>query len=184
MPARLRPTLLAEAVWQVDLEALWQRGIRGIILDLDNTLAPWRRDEVVPEARAWIAAAQGRGFRLCLVSNASSRRRLRRVAGALGILQAGIGSKPFPAAFRRAMAAMGTDPGSTCAIGDQVLTDVLGANWLGLTTVLVSPVSPREPPHTRFIRLLERPLRRRWRSQAAQEGTHNAPADTSRAPRA
>lgn len=184
MRARLRPTLLADAVWKVDLEDLWDRGIRGIILDLDNTIAPWRRDDVVPEARVWIEAAQRRGFKLCLVSNASSRRRVARVAGELGIAQAGIAAKPFPGAFRRAMAAMGTTPAATCAIGDQVLTDMLGANWLGITTVLVDPVSPREPPHTRLVRLLERPLRRRWGRQAGHEAVQGARGDRRRIPRA
>jgi len=173
--ARLRPALLAEAVWKVDLQALWARGIRGIILDLDNTIAHWRGDEAVPEARVWIEAAQGRGFRLCLVSNASSARRLRRVAEDLEIGQVGIAAKPFPAAFRRAMAVMGTTPAATCAIGDQVFTDMLGANWLGLTTILVEPISPRESPHTRLVRLLERPLRRRWCSWMARESRPEGP---------
>ena len=174
MGLRLRPTLLADAVWKVDLEGLWERGIRGIILDLDNTIAPWRRDEVFPEARAWIEAARSRGFRLCLVSNASSGRRVARVAEALGVAEVGIATKPFPGAFRRAMAAMGTTPESTCAIGDQVFTDMLGANWLGITTILVPPASPRESPHTRLVRLIEAPLRRRW-SQLVATASAEAP---------
>jgi HAD superfamily phosphatase (TIGR01668 family) len=84
------------------------------------------------------------------------------MARELGLLVVKLAGKPFPMAFRRAMAAMGTDPASTCAIGDQVFTDMLGANWLGIRTVLVDPLCDRESPHTRLIRLIERPLRRRW----------------------
>jgi len=63
---------------------------------------------------------------------------------------------------------MGTDPASTCAIGDQVFTDMLGANLLGIKTILVTPLSPHESPHTRLIRLIERPLRRRWAQSRPQ----------------
>jgi HAD superfamily phosphatase (TIGR01668 family) len=99
---------------------------------------------------------------LCLVSNAVRGRRVMQVAHEMGLSAVKLAGKPFPMAFRRAMAVMGTDADSTCAVGDQVFTDMLGANWLGIKTVLVAPLSARESPHTRLIRLVERPLRRRW----------------------
>jgi HAD superfamily phosphatase (TIGR01668 family) len=165
----LRPTLLVPAIWEIDLEALQERGVRGLILDLDNTLVEWNEEWVSPPARAWLEAARARGMALCLVSNAMRGKRVTRMAGELGLSAVKMAGKPFPVAFRRAMAEMGTDAGSTCAIGDQVFTDMLGANWLGLKTVLVEPLSPRESPHTRVIRLVERPLRRRWARLQAQE---------------
>jgi HAD superfamily phosphatase (TIGR01668 family) len=163
----LRPTLLSETVWDIDLDTLWQRGIRGLILDLDNTIVDWNDTWVRPEVRDWIANARRRGLRMCVASNALKGRRVARVAEALGLSAVVRAGKPFPRAFRRAMTALGTDVSSTCAIGDQVLTDMLGAHWLGLTSVLVRPLSPRESPHTRLIRLLERPLRRRWAAAQA-----------------
>jgi HAD superfamily phosphatase (TIGR01668 family) len=158
----LRPTCLAQAVWHIDPGPLWGQGVRGLILDLDNTLVDWNETWVRPEVRAWLEKARGRGMALCLVSNAVRGRRVVRMAREMGLLVVKLAGKPFPMAFRRAMTAMGTDPASTCAIGDQVFTDMLGANWLGIRTVLVEPLCDRESPHTRLIRLIERPLRRRW----------------------
>ena len=167
----LRPALLAEAVWDIDLDSLWALGTRGLILDLDNTLVDWNDTSVRPEVRAWLEAARRKGMRLCVASNAVRGKRVTRVARALGLLAVTRAGKPFPIAFRRAMAELATDASSTCAIGDQVFTDMLGANWLGLKTVLVRPLSRRESPHTRLIRLVERPLRRRWgREQTTAAG--------------
>jgi len=158
----LRPTLVADAVWEIDLDALWERGVRGLILDLDNTLVEWNGSRVRPEVRRWLEAARRKGMRLAMASNAIRGRRVVDLAKDLEVPVVKQAGKPFPVAFRRAMAAMGTDAGTTCAVGDQVFTDMLGANWLGLTTVLVKPLSKHESPHTRLIRLVERPLRRRW----------------------
>ena len=162
MRALLRPTLLAPAVWSIDIEDLWRRGIRGVVLDLDNTISRWNEFQVLPPAREWIAQAQRRGMRLCIASNALRGGRVASVAEELGIACVPQAGKPLPRAYRRAMSVMNTDPASTCVVGDQVFTDIVGANWLGIATVLVEPVSSRESPHTRLIRLIERPLRRFW----------------------
>jgi HAD superfamily phosphatase (TIGR01668 family) len=162
MRSLLRPALMARYVWEIDLDSLYERGVRGLILDLDNTLVEWNRAEIRPEVRAWVEAARRRGMRLCLVSNAFRGRRVRAVAEALEIQVVVQAMKPFPRAFRKALAMLGTEAGRTCAIGDQVFTDMLGANWLGLVTALLAPLAARESPHTRAIRLLERPLRRKW----------------------
>ncbi len=158
----LEPTLLAKAVWEIDLDDLRSRGVKGIILDLDNTIAYWNEREVLPQAREWIARARERGLALYLVSNAFRGSRVRAVAGELGIGCVRRAGKPFGAGYRRAMKEMKISPAETCVIGDQVFTDILGGNRLGLTTILVEPLAARESPHTRLIRLIERPLRRRW----------------------
>ena len=158
----LRPTRLAEAVWKISLDWLSSRGIRGLILDLDNTLVDWNDTRVRPEVRAWLEEARGKGFALCVASNALGGGRVGRVARELGLEVVVHAGKPFPVAFRRAMASLGTTANTTCAIGDQLFTDMLGANWLGIATVLVEPLSSRESPHTRLIRVIERPMRRRW----------------------
>jgi HAD superfamily phosphatase (TIGR01668 family) len=107
-------------------------------------------------------------MRTSLVSNAVRGRRVKTLAQELGLAPVVLACKPLPRAFRRAMSVMGTDIPSTCAIGDQVFTDMLGANWLGMKTVLVQPLSRRESPHTRLIRLIERPMRRRWAESGAE----------------
>jgi len=164
---------MVDNLWDLDLDRLSEEGIRGIILDLDNTLVDWNAVYVRPEVHRWLAAAREKGMKLCLVSNSVRGGRVRRMGEELKLAVVTRACKPFPIAFRRAMETMGTRPDSTCAVGDQVFTDMLGANRLGLTTVLVTPLSRRESPHTRLIRLLEAPLRRRW----ARRGRGETPSE-------
>ncbi len=161
----LRPVVMAGQIWEIDLKALWERGVRGLILDLDNTVVNWNAEELRPQVRSWVEEAKRRGMRVCLVSNAFFGKRVKRVARELGIACVVRAGKPFPRAFQRGLALLETEAAETCAIGDQVFTDMLGANWLGLTTALVSPLDRRESPHTRLLRWVERPLRRRWKAE-------------------
>lgn len=171
----LAPSIVADAIWEIDLASLRAAGVRGLILDLDNTLVEWNRNEIRPEVRQWLGAARGLGMRVSLVSNAIRAGRVSRIGAELDLLVVTWALKPLPWGFRRAMAAMGTRPASTCAIGDQVFTDMLGANLAGIRTVLLAPLSRRESPHTRLIRLIERPLRRRWRRRRPAAGKASAP---------
>lgn len=156
----LRPRLYLVSIFDLDLEALGTLGIRGIILDLDNTLLPYGSQAVTEEVRQWLRQVQEAGFAVSLVTNTWSRRR-RTLAQTLGIPVAPGWVKPAASMFRRAMAMMGTAPRQTAMIGDQLLTDILGGNRLGLYTILVTPIGGREFPGTRFItRAIERFLLR------------------------
>lgn len=159
------PEAEAESVGAIRAEDLEARGIRGIVLDLDNTLAPWNGSELDPEAAGWVRAMAERGFRFCIASNTRRPRRLRRLAEQLGVLHVERCGKPGPRGFRDAMAAMGTQPEETTVVGDQIFTDVLGGNRLGLHTILVRRLTRKEFPGTYLSRLCEWVVRGflRWR---------------------
>ncbi len=125
----------------IDLERLVQRGIRALILDLDNTLVKWHEAEIPPEVDRWVGEAKAKGFKLCIASNA-----FPYVSGAL---------KPRRTPFRKAMMRMDADSGETAVVGDQIFTDVLGGKRLGLYTILTRPLSRKEFPTTRILRGLE-----------------------------
>ena len=92
-----RPDVIAPAVTEIDLPALWARGIRALLLDLDNTLVCWRSKDVRAEIGAWVQQAREQGFRLCIVSNAAHIERVESVARQLGIP-----TPCAPSALRRA----------------------------------------------------------------------------------
>jgi HAD superfamily phosphatase (TIGR01668 family) len=151
------PALRARGVLEVTPEFLEGRGIRALILDLDNTLVAWHGQEVAPEIAAWVRQLQAAGVALCIVSNTHRPRRLSELATLLGVQWVPSGGKPRRRGFRRAMAAMGVTEGQTAVIGDQVLTDIWGGNRCGLLTILVEPLSPVEFWGTRVIsRRIER----------------------------
>ncbi len=151
----LRPASQVQSVYAIDLRLLEARGIRGMILDLDNTIVPWGTWSATPELAAWIAAARDAGFRLCIVSN-NAGPRVRHLAAALGLPAVAAALKPGRAALLRALRLLGTTPATTALVGDQLFTDILGGNRLGLHTILVRPQSGREFPLTRLVRLAER----------------------------
>jgi HAD superfamily phosphatase (TIGR01668 family) len=151
----LRPASQVESIYEIDLGALDARGICGLILDLDNTIVPWGAWCAAPELAPWIAAARELGFGLCIVSN-NSGARVRHLADALGLPAVTSALKPRRRALRRALRLLGTTPETTALIGDQVFTDILGGNRLGLHTILVRPQGSREFPATRLARLAER----------------------------
>jgi len=154
----LRPKLSVDAIWNIDFHCLRHKGIRGLILDLDNTLVDWNRWEIRPEVASWMRAAGEKGLVFCVASNTREPERLRAVAeqlGALWLLRAG---KPLPRAYSRAMRLMGTAASETAVVGDQIFTDVLGGNLMGLMTIAVRPLSGRDFLGTKLARLGERLL--------------------------
>lgn len=151
----LWPDLRAPSLSEVPIPALLARGVRGVILDLDNTLARYRGDRPEPAAARWVSAARESGLSIYLVSNAMPAR-VAAFARGLGVSGSGFSRKPFRRAFRRALRSLGMEPREVAVIGDQVFTDVLGGNLLGATTVLVSPLDKDEALHTQVIRWVER----------------------------
>lgn len=151
----LTPDWMVPSIYQVDLDALRSRGVRGLIVDLDNTLAP--RDQALPDESLlhWIDRAKQRGFRLCILSN-NLETRVQSFARACGIPAVHAATKPRRRAFARALAVVGLRPSEVAVIGDQLFTDVLGGNRLGMMTVLVVPLGGPEFVGTRLVRLLER----------------------------
>ncbi len=151
----LRPDLYYSSVQSIDLADLWGRGVRHLLVDLDNTLLPRDTNVVSDEARSWVYRVVQEGFSVCLVSN-NWHERVSRVARELGLSLVPRALKPLPFAFRRGMRLLGAKPRSTAVVGDQVFTDILGGNLCGLTTVLVVPLSESDLPHTLFLRFIER----------------------------
>ncbi|MBV8368698.1 MAG: YqeG family HAD IIIA-type phosphatase [Candidatus Eremiobacteraeota bacterium] len=157
---RFRADHHADALPDVKLDELALAGIRGIVVDLDNTVCAYRRPELAPGVAEWVAAARARDFALVLVSNNFSER-VGAIGAQLGIPVVPNALKPLPFAFLRALKLLGTPRAATVVIGDQLFTDVLGAKLLGLRTILTKPLVERDFPLTRVLRFLERTLARR-----------------------
>jgi len=166
----LTPDFFVPSIYDVDLDALRRRGIRGLIIDLDNTLAT--RDEDVPtdRLRRWLATARANGFRICIVSN-NLERRVQGFARACGVPAVHAATKPRRRAFLRALDLIGVAPAEAAVIGDQLFTDVFGGKRLGMIAVLVVPLPGREFIGTRFVRIVERwVLRKVLRLEPRQGG--------------
>lgn len=151
----LRPKLFVRSITDVTPDILDSFHIKGIIIDLDNTLTPWQSEFLAPDNIRWLETIKGHGFRVCLVSN-NKGERINKIASILDIPFVAKASKPRRRAFLKGMEVIGTKPQETAVIGDQVFTDVLGGNRLGLYTILVVPLSSYEFVGTRLMRIPER----------------------------
>jgi HAD superfamily phosphatase (TIGR01668 family) len=152
---RLRPDAAAPTLAQVDRAALWSRGVRGIVLDLDNTCCAYHQPELAPGVAEWVRAARAEGFAMVLLSY-NFAELVAAVAAQLDVPAVPNALKPLPFGFLRAVRMLGTPRRATVVIGDQLFTDVLGAKLLGYHTVLTEPLVPVDFPLTRVLRLLER----------------------------
>lgn len=163
----LTPDLIVRHVRDVPPERLQAGGIRAVVTDLDNTLVPWRSEDVEAEVIAWLTSLRDAGMKVCIASNTRHLRRLERLGERLGILHVPFNAaKPGVRGIQRALSLLGSPPGETAMVGDQLFTDIVAGNRAGLYTVLVNPLSRREFVGTRLIsrsaeRLILRGDRRR-----------------------
>ena len=165
MIEKLFPGMTVDKIQDIDLDDLRKRNIRGLILDIDNTLVPNHVAEADDNAVAWIERVKNSGFRVCIVSNAS-RKRVVKFNERLKIYAIHRAVKPGVKALRKAMRLMETDEKSTALIGDQIFTDVLGGNRLGMLTILVTPLHSREAAFIRFKRRLEKRILAKYRKRS------------------
>ena len=154
----LIPRWMPESLFEVTAERLAALEIRGVILDMDNTLTEWHSGQITAEVLGWIKGLHDQGFRTCVLSNTHREDRLKALCEQLGVDYL-LGSKPRRRGFRAAMLKLGTVAEQTAVIGDQIFTDVLGGNRTGLYTILVPPLSKSEFVGTKWIsRRLEKIL--------------------------
>ncbi len=164
----LRPDLHVASVTDISVDWLRQRGVVGVLVDADDTLVAGDDRGIEPEARAWVAGLRASGLHVGILSNGTTRR-VADLGLLLEVPSIALAGKPFGIAFRRALRMLGTTAATTAMVGDQLFTDVLGARWAGLTSILVSPLTPGRHAHTRVARRLER-----W---VLAGGNHGRPLD-------
>lgn len=153
----LGPDRFAPRLHNVSLDELYARGIRGLILDLDNTMVAYRQSEVVADHLAWVEEAHERGFKMVMLSN-NFTERVTNVAAQLRIQCIPNALKPLPTGFIRAKRVLGLKRRQIAVVGDQLFTDILGAKLLGLYTILTEPIEAHDFAITRLFRFFERLL--------------------------
>ncbi len=145
----------AKNITDVSIDDLYHRGIKGILLDLDNTIIVWGENKIPAATRQWIQRGKKKGLLFCMLSN-SYTSRAKRIANELEIPVIAPALKPLPFGYWRAMKLLATTAANTIMIGDQLFTDMLGAHFLKIHTIYVTPLSTTEFCLTRISRCLER----------------------------
>ncbi len=155
----LRPKLYAPGISHVDPRELRVRGIRGAIVDLDNTLVGFRSLAPLEEDARWVARARQAGVGVVVLTN-NGTPWASEIAKDLGVPCIPRARKPLPGSFRRALKLLELEAHEAVVIGDQLFTDVLGAKLAGLDVILVDPLVRHDPWNTRPLRWIERVVMR------------------------
>lgn len=139
--------------------ALAAKGVKLVLADLDNTLVPYKVPAPNEQVVAWKNALEAQGIQLFILSNSRKPGRAQRFAEALGVPFQGHSGKPKKQGYLTAMERMGAKPSETVMVGDQIFTDILGANNAGVTPLLVRPIRLAGNPG-RYVRYaVETPFR-------------------------
>ncbi len=131
------------------------KGIKVLLIDVDGTIVPGRNTKVDAYVKAWIKEASNY-FKLHLVSNNPSRKRIKNIADQLDLSFTYKAGKPRIYALRKYISEINVNINEVAIIGDRIFTDILAGNRLGLYTILVKPIKPiGEQNHTFLVQMIE-----------------------------
>jgi HAD superfamily phosphatase (TIGR01668 family) len=143
------------SVLRISPESLVEQGFSIVLLDIDNTLVPRDTHVLSAEVKAWVAHLGELGLRACLLSN-NWHKVVFSYAEELSIPIVYKAMKPLPFAYLRALHKVGKKKGEKAVtVGDQLMTDVVGAHVLGIHAILVPPLATKDLWHTLLLRRFE-----------------------------
>lgn len=150
-----RPDIYKKSIFDIDYQKLKKADIKCIIFDLDNTIAPL--DQEVPNKKILdlFMYLEDMGFRVVILSNAS-KKRVAPFKEKCNVDSAYYARKPFKGKYQKIMDLYQLKDYQVACVGDQLLTDILGANKMGFTSILVNPVGRRERVSTHINRFFEK----------------------------
>ena len=154
MLERLYPKVYLDSTYEIDFEQYYQDGYRAIIFDIDNTQVP-HGAPADQRAIALFKRLHALGYQTMMLSN-NKEPRVKMFCDAVDAEYIYKAGKPNPANYREAMKRMHTDEKNTLFVGDQIFTDVWGANKAGIYSILVKPIHPKEEIQIVLKRYLEK----------------------------
>lgn len=158
------PEYYFKAFNEASAEFLLGIGVKGIVLDVDNTLEPYENPLPGEHVKAWLSDLRDNGISAAIVSN-NGGERINLFNSELGLPVYYKAKKPFKKNVLNAMRDMGTTTENTVLMGDQVFTDVWAAHNTGIRAILVPPINDKRDIFTKFKRMLEKPILKKYKKQ-------------------
>lgn len=151
---RYMPDIYQQSIYKIDYQKLKKRGITCLLFDLDNTLVPAHIKEPNSKIKELFDSLKQEGFMVVLFSN-SGKKRLQPFKDYLEVDCCARACKPFRRKFLSVLQKLHVRETEVAIIGDQIMTDILGGNRVGITTILINPVSKRDFILTNITRFWE-----------------------------
>jgi len=148
------PDVYQKSIYTINYKKLKENGIKCLLFDLDNTLVPYKIKKPTDKVIELFSCLKEEGFKIVLFSN-SSKKRLKPFKEILEVDCCARAWKPSPKKLVSVIDELGYNISEVAIIGDQLLTDILGGNRVGITTILINPISKNDYFLTYFNRLRE-----------------------------
>ena len=168
MKDHFTPTYMFGHYYEITPDFLQSIGVRALLIDIDNTLAPYEQPDPDDRIRGWFRELSEHGIVCALVSN-NHAPRVERFNATLGLLAFPDSGKPKKKTLELAMKKLGVTHAETAMLGDQLLTDAYAGKHIGLRTLIVPPIRDKRTLFVRAKRRIERPYIRKYHKLHAKE---------------
>lgn len=150
----LYPKAYLKNVKEITIEFLRNNNIKALILDVDNTLIDFNK-KMLDNVEKWCEELKLQGIKICILSNSDKKEKVEMVANKLKIPYIYFGMKPFKRGFKKALKILEEENKDTAVVGDQIFTDVIGANRCKMFSILVEPIDKKDLLITKIKRPIE-----------------------------
>ena len=157
----LKPDIKLKSITDITVELLNKFDIKALLLDVDNTMSTHHGTILTEGLMEWIDKMQQSGIKLMVLSN-SKRFRIQPFAARIGLPFISLGCKPLPTGYLRGVKALGEKRNNVAIVGDQIFTDILGGNAVGVKTILLTPIKPEDGCSFKIRRKLEKKLYKKY----------------------
>ena len=155
---RFYPKKVCKNVLEINSDFLKKNKIKAIFLDIDNTIIDYDNN-ILEGIEEWIENLKKEDIKFCILSNTNNRKKAERLSKLFNIPFVFFAIKPFKRGFMRAKKILDISNNESIAVvGDQIMTDILGANRCNMYSILVEPIKSKDIFVTRFNRILERKI--------------------------
>ena len=165
----LYPKGYFNSVKDIEIDYLNKNNIKAIIIDVDNTLIDYYK--VFPQGtETWVENVKKRGIKFCILSNSNKIQKVKEVAEKLDVPYFYFAKKPLKRGFKKAQKLLNIDSQNIAVIGDQIMTDIFGANRCKMFSILVKPIKEKDIFVTKLNRPLEKFIIKKYLKKANIEG--------------
>jgi len=165
---KLYPKLYLKNIKEITIELLNKHNIKGLILDIDNTLINYDK-ELLEGTEKWCENLKKQGIKLFILSNSNKEYKVKKVADLLNLEYINFAHKPNKKGFKKAQEKLNLSPENIAVVGDQIFTDVLGGNRSKMFTILTEPIDTRDIWLTRIKRPFEKVVINRYIKKGKKE---------------
>ncbi len=150
-----------KSVTDITYEYLIKNNIKALILDVDNTLIDYDKN-LSEDIIKWAKDLKNNNIKMIILSNSNKKEKVKNVANKLELEYFSFATKPLKRGFKKAKNKLGIDSTNIAAVGDQIFTDVIGANRMKMYSILVEPIAERDILVTRIKRPIENYIKKKY----------------------